>query len=50
MRTRRSWIVNAARMTELKPEGSGEYSIAPGSFTEPLLRPFPEALAKLRDG
>lgn len=48
LRTHRSWLVNAARMTELKPEGSGDYTIALGMFTAPLSRRFPEALAKLR--
>ena len=50
LRTHRSWLVNAARLTELKPEGSGDYTIRLGSLTAPLSRRFPEALAKLRCG
>jgi hypothetical protein len=50
LRTHRSWLVNAARMTALKPEGSGDYAIELGSLTVPLSRRFPEALAKLRGG
>jgi hypothetical protein len=48
LRTHRSWLVNAARMTALKPEGSGDYEVELGTVTAPLSRRFPEALAKLR--
>jgi DNA-binding LytR/AlgR family response regulator len=48
LRTHRSWIVNASRMTALKPEGSGDYTVELESVRAPLSRRFPEALAKLR--
>ncbi len=48
LRTHRSWLVNAARMTALKPEGSGDYTVELESVTAPLSRRFPQALAKLR--
>jgi DNA-binding LytR/AlgR family response regulator len=50
LRTHRSWLVNVGQMTALKPEGSGDYTVELGSFTAPLSRRFPEALAKLRSG
>lgn len=50
VRTHRSWLVNAARVTELKPEGSGDYAVTLGGVTAPLSRRFPDALAKLRGG
>jgi DNA-binding LytR/AlgR family response regulator len=48
VRTHRSWLVNAAAVTALNPEGSGDYAIGLGALTVPLSRRFPEALAKLR--
>lgn len=48
LRTHRSWLVNAARMTALKPEGSGDYTVELESMKAPLSRRYPEALAKLR--
>jgi hypothetical protein len=48
LRTHRSWLVNASRMTALKPEGSGDYTVELGALTAPLSRRFPDALAKLR--
>ena len=50
LRTHRSWLVNARKMTALKPEGSGDYAVELGGVTAPLSRRFPEALAKLRSG
>jgi hypothetical protein len=50
VRTHRSWLVNAARVTELTPEGSGDYAITIGGVVAPLSRRFPEALARLRGG
>jgi DNA-binding LytR/AlgR family response regulator len=47
-RTHRSWLVNAKHVRGLVPEGSGDYKIELESFTVPLSRRFPEALAKLR--
>ena len=48
LRTHRSWLVNAAQMTALKPEGSGDYTVELGALAAPLSRRFPQALAKLR--
>ena len=48
LRVHRSWLVNPARMTALRPEGSGDYTIELGEICVPLSRRFPEALAKLR--
>jgi DNA-binding LytR/AlgR family response regulator len=48
LRTHRSWLVNAAKMTALKPEGSGDYTVELEGISAPLSRRFPEALAKLR--
>jgi DNA-binding LytR/AlgR family response regulator len=50
VRTHRSWVVNAKRVTGLKPEGSGDYAVELGEVTAPLSRRFPEALVKLRGG
>jgi DNA-binding LytR/AlgR family response regulator len=48
LRTHRSWLVNAAKMTALKPEGSGDYTVELEGISAPLSRRFPDALAKLR--
>ena len=48
LRTHRSWLVNASKVTTLKPEGSGDYTVELGSQSVPLSRRFPDALAKLR--
>jgi hypothetical protein len=48
VRTHRSWLVNAARVTQLTPEGSGDYAVTLGGVTAPLSRRFPDALARLR--
>lgn len=50
VRTHRSWLVNAARVTELRPEKSGDYAVRLGSLEAPLSRRFPDALARLRAG
>jgi hypothetical protein len=50
VRTHRSWLVNSARVTALKPEGSGDYEISLGSLDVPLSRRFKAALTKLRNG
>nr|WP_240902791.1 LytTR family DNA-binding domain-containing protein [Caulobacter sp. SLTY] len=50
VRTHRSWLVNAARVTELKHEGSGDYAVTLGGVVAPLSRRFPDALARLRGG
>lgn len=48
LRTHKSWLVNKARVTGLKPEGSGDYAVELGVLDAPLSRRFPEALAALR--
>lgn len=48
VRTHKSWLVNTARVTGLKPEGSGDYAVELGGLEAPLSRRFPEALAALR--
>jgi len=48
VRTHRSWLVNAHKVTTLKPEGSGDYTVELGKQSVPLSRRFPDALAKLR--
>ena len=50
VRTHRSRLVNAARVTALKPDGSGDYIVELGSLTAPLSRRLPAALARLRKG
>ena len=48
VRTHRSWLVNGGKVTTLKPDGSGDYTVELGQQTVPLSRRFPDALAKLR--
>ncbi len=48
VRTHRSWLVNARKVTTLKPEGSGDYTVELGKQSVPLSRRFPTALAKLK--
>lgn len=48
VRTHRSWLVNEAAVTGLRPEGSGDYTVELGPIAVPLSRRFPEALARLR--
>ena len=49
VRTHRSWLVNAARVRALTPEGSGDYAVElEGGVRVPLSRRFPAALALLR--
>jgi len=48
VRTHRSWLVNAARVTGLSPAGSGDWTVELGALEAPLSRRFPEALARLR--
>lgn len=50
VRTHRSWLVNAARVTELRPEKSGDYAVGLGDLEAPLSRRFPDALSRLRAG
>jgi CubicO group peptidase (beta-lactamase class C family) len=48
VRTHRSWLVNAARVRELRPEKSGDYAVGLGPIEAPLSRRFPDALTRLR--
>jgi hypothetical protein len=48
LRTHRSWLVNSARVTGLRPEGSGDYAVELGVVEAPLSRRFREALTVLR--
>lgn len=48
VRTHRSWLVNGRKVTTLKPDGSGDYTVELGQQSVPLSRRFPDALAKLR--
>jgi hypothetical protein len=48
VRTHRSWLVNARRVTGLRPEGSGDYAVELGEIEAPLSRRFPTALSLLR--
>jgi len=50
LRTHRSWLVNAAHVASLAPEGSGDYAVRVGPLTVPLSRRFPQALEALRGG
>ncbi|MGX5831914.1 LytTR family DNA-binding domain-containing protein [Mesorhizobium sp. 43Arga] len=48
-RTHRSWLVNRARVTGLRPAGSGDMHLdLPGGCEAPLSRRFPEALRRLK--
>ena len=49
VRTHRSWLVNAARVGGLKPDGSGDFTVELDTGAEvPLSRRFPEAHRRLR--
>ncbi len=48
VRTHRSWLVNSARVTGLRPEGSGDWCVELGRLEVPLSRRFRGALEALR--
>lgn len=48
VRTHRSWLVNAARVNELRPESSGDYKVVVGGVEAPVSRRFPDAIARLK--
>jgi DNA-binding LytR/AlgR family response regulator len=48
VRSHKSWLVNPARVTGLRPEGSGDFAIELGDLEVPLSRRFPDALAAIR--
>ncbi len=48
VRVHRSWLVNGAALTGLRPDGSGDYTVEIGELSVPLSRRYPEALARLK--
>ena len=48
VRVHRSWLVNTGRVTGLRPEGSGDWTVELGSVEAPVSRRFPDALARLK--
>lgn len=53
VRTHRSWLVNAARVSALEAEGSGDFTVElnggdGGGVRAPVSRRFPQALERLR--
>lgn len=49
VRAHRSWLVNAGRVTGLRPDGSGDWTVELGATEAPLSRRYPMALEQLRD-
>ncbi|WP_168147340.1 LytTR family DNA-binding domain-containing protein [Solimonas marina] len=49
VRTHRSWLVNPAALTALRPEGSGAYTVVLGALEVPLSRRYRTALERLRE-
>ncbi|AQR63537.1 hypothetical protein BZG35_13315 [Brevundimonas sp. LM2] len=50
VRAHRSWLVNAGRVTGLRPEGSGDWTVELGGLEAPVSRRYPQALDRLRAG
>lgn len=50
VRAHRSWLVNVERVTGLRPEGSGDWTVELGEVEAPLSRRYPHALEQLRSG
>lgn len=48
VRAHRSWLVNAGRVTGLRPEGSGDWTVELGAVEAPLSRRYPQALERLK--
>lgn len=48
VRTHRSWLVNADRVCELSPAGSGDWIIKVAGVEVPLSRRYPDALERLK--
>ena len=48
VRAHRSWLVNAGRVTGLRPDGSGDWTVELGLMEAPLSRRYPKALERLR--
>jgi DNA-binding LytR/AlgR family response regulator len=49
VRTHRSWLVNAERVTGLRPQGSGDYLVEVAGVEAPVSRRYKAALRLLRD-
>lgn len=50
VRSHRSWLVNAGRVTALRPDGSGDWTVQLGSLEAPVSRRYRDALRLLREG
>lgn len=48
VRVHRSWLVNAERVTGLRPERSGDWTVELGPLEAPLSRRYPAALERLK--
>lgn len=48
VRAHRSWLVNAGRVTGLRPHGSGDWTVELGAVEAPLSRRYPQALERLK--
>lgn len=48
VRPHRSWLVNAGRVTGLRPDGSGDWTIELDGIEVPLSRRYPRALERLK--
>lgn len=48
VRAHRSWLVNAARVTGLAPDGSGDWTVELGRVSAPVSRRYPDALDRLK--
>lgn len=48
VRAHRSWLVNAGRVTGLRPDGSGDWTVELGAVEAPLSRRYPQALERLK--
>tara|TARA_R110002167_G_scaffold14667_17_gene59224 strand:+ start:1031 stop:1999 length:969 start_codon:yes stop_codon:yes gene_type:complete len=48
VRAHRSWLVNARKVTGLRPDGSGDWTVELGAIEAPLSRRYPQALERLK--
>ncbi|WP_439473210.1 LytTR family DNA-binding domain-containing protein [Brevundimonas sp.] len=48
VRVHRSWLVNAGRVTGLRPDGSGDWTVELGQIEAPVSRRYPQALERLK--
>jgi len=49
VRVHRSWLVNRGRVTGLRPEGSGDWTVELDQLEAPVSRRYPQALDRLRN-